>query len=93
MDEEQQEEEDEEEEEEECDCVITWLQEKKSERGGEREKKKLGLICWNRAGAEGAANGSTSSFGERRGEHRTLFFSCAASAEVMLFKTEAPLRR
>lgn len=31
----------EEEEEEECDCVITWVK---------RKKKKLGLICWNRAG-------------------------------------------
>ena len=36
-------EEEEEEEEEECDCVITWVKEKK-------KGKKLGLICWNRAG-------------------------------------------
>lgn len=38
-----QEEEGEGEEEEECDCVITWV---------EKKGKKLGLICWNRAGAK-----------------------------------------
>lgn len=59
----------EEEKEEECDCVITWLEKKR------RGEKKLGLICWNRAGAKvQPPRFHISHFGERThgwdGHHR-----------------------